>query len=175
MKDLTGEDRRNWLKENLKGTSPITGHDLSQSLGVSRQIIVQDIALLRAEGYPIISTPRGYMFWTQPTGSIRAVIAVKHADSPEVVEAELLTMVHAGVSVVNVIVAHPLYGELVGNLNVSTAEDVARFVHNMQELDATLLSRLTDGVHLHTIEGSPREIDRARRALNDGGFLLKST
>jgi transcriptional regulator of NAD metabolism len=115
------------------------------------------------------------MFWEKPSGSIRAVFAVKHADAPNIVEAELLTMVQSGVTVVNVIVAHPLYGELVGNLNLSTGEDVLRFIHNMQELSAVLLSRLTDGVHLHTVEGKPDDIDRARRALSEGGFLLKAT
>ncbi|PSR29749.1 hypothetical protein SAMN00768000_3206 [Sulfobacillus thermosulfidooxidans DSM 9293] len=172
---MTGEERRAWLKDHLKGTTPIAGHELSALLGVSRQVIVQDIALLRAEGYPIISTPRGYLFWEKPTGSIRTVVAVKHASSPEVVREELTTMVKSGVTVVNVIVAHPLYGELVGNLNLSTLDDVDRFMQNMQQMGASLLSELTDGVHLHTLEGAPDTIERAKWALAHKGFLLQAS
>ncbi len=172
---MTGNERRLWLKEHLTGTAPIAGHDLSQFLGVSRQVIVQDIALLRAEGHPIISTPRGYMFWERASGSIRAVLAVRHSDAPEVVRGELVTMVTSGVTVLNVIVAHPLYGELVGNLNLSTVDDVDRFLQNMETLGATLLSQLTDGVHLHTIEGSPDNIARAKQALAQKGLLLQAS
>ncbi|MCY0907479.1 MAG: HTH domain-containing protein, partial [Sulfobacillus thermotolerans] len=118
---MTGSERRAWLKAHLNGTTPIAGHELSQTLGVSRQVVVQDIALLRAEGHPIISTPRGYMIWEKPSGSIRQVLAVKHSDDPHIVRQELLTLVSHHVTVLNVIVAHPLYGELVGNLNLTSS------------------------------------------------------
>ena len=172
---MTGEQRRSWLKEHLKGTTPIAGHELAALLKVSRQVIVQDIALLRAEGLPIIATPRGYLFWEKPTGSIRTVVAVKHPSDPPVVRDELTTMVKSGVSVINVIVAHPLYGELVGNLNLNSEDDVDRFLQNMLALEASLLSELTDGVHLHTIEGIPDTIDRAKLSLAQKGFLLRAT
>ncbi|MCL5013527.1 MAG: transcription repressor NadR [Firmicutes bacterium] len=170
---MTGDERRSWLKDHLKGTTPIAGHELSVLLKVSRQVIVQDIALLRAEGYPIIATPRGYIFWEKPTGSIRSVVAVKHSHDPDVVRDELTTMVTNGVGVVNVIVAHPLYGELVGNLNLNTPDDVDRFLQNVQKMGAALLSELTEGVHLHTLEGVPETIERAKMALAQKGFLLQ--
>ncbi|MCL4319369.1 MAG: transcription repressor NadR [Firmicutes bacterium] len=170
---MTGEERRTWLKDHLKGTTPMAGHELAQLLKVSRQIIVQDIALLRAEGYPIIATPRGYLFWEKPTGSIRSVVAVKHTSQPDVVRDELTTMVTSGVIVANVIVAHPLYGELVGNLNLSTLDDVDRFMQNVKTLGAALLSELTDGIHLHTLQGTPEMIEGAKSMLAQKGFLLQ--
>ncbi len=170
---MTGDERREWLKDHLKATTPIAGHELSALLKVSRQVIVQDIALLRAEGYPIIATPRGYLVWEKPTGSIRSVVAVKHPPYPDAVRDELTTMVTSGVSVVNVIVAHPLYGELVGNLNLSSLDDVDRFMQNVEKLGASLLSELTDGVHLHTVEGAPEMIERAKIKLTQKGFLLQ--
>ncbi|HBQ95475.1 MAG TPA: hypothetical protein DD856_10920 [Sulfobacillus sp.] len=82
-------------------------------------------------------------------------------------------MVTNGVGVVNVIVAHPLYGELVGNLNLNTPDDVDRFLQNVQKMGAALLSELTEGVHLHTLEGVPETIERAKMALAQKGFLLQ--
>ncbi|MGB9614968.1 MAG: HTH domain-containing protein, partial [Fervidobacterium sp.] len=97
-------ERRYEIVEILKKSkSPVKGKDLSQMLGVSRQIIVSDIAQLREEGYRIVSTRDGYLLDTG--GKIRRTIAVKH--SSEEIYDELKTIVENGGKVVDVIVEHP--------------------------------------------------------------------
>lgn len=168
------EGRRTAILEMLRGDAPVSGQELARRLHVSRQVIVQDMALLRAAGEPIISTPRGYVYWVQPEGVIRSVLAVRHPNEAEAVRTELTALVDAGVRVVNVIIEHPLYGELVGNLDLATGEAVEAFMVASQEHGAPLLSTLTEGVHLHTVEGPREAVERARLALEQIGVLLRA-
>lgn len=135
-------------------------------------MIVQDIALLRAQGESILATPRGYAIWDLPrSGGIIKLIAVKH-DFDQTRE-ELLTMVNAGVEVLDVIVEHPVYGQLTGQLSISTPDDVDRFMETIETTQSGLLSSLTDGLHLHTVKASSKhQLDRLERNLQDKGFLL---
>lgn len=168
---LSGTQRRERILEILqRGTEPVTGQRMAEMLGVSRQIIVQDIAILRAGGQPVISTPRGYFYWVTSQGEATAVLPVCH--SPDMVASELLTLVDHGVTVVNVRVEHAFYGELVGSLNLKSREDVHQFLSAIHDRSAMLLSTLTDGVHLHTVEGRPDDIAAAKRALSRMGILL---
>lgn len=170
---MLGEERRDRILRQLQQHEQLTGQELAAGLGVSRQVIVQDMALLRAEGHPIIATPRGYVYWVKTPGSVRAVFAVHHGAEPSEVQRELVVMVTAGVSVVNVMVAHPLYGELTGALDLKTVDAVERFIAHWSDQRATLLSTLTGGVHLHTVEGSPEAVAAAKTALRREGFLLE--
>lgn len=151
----------------------MTGAEISSRLSVSRQVVVQDIAILRAQGHPVISTPRGYMFSPPARPSpYRKVIACIH--DREHVEDELLTMVEGGVEVVDVIVDHPVYGEITGNLFVRTPQDVKAFMARIEESGAKLLSSLTHGVHLHTISSDRLEtLEKAIEALRRKGYLLE--
>lgn len=167
-------ERRAAILETLRQEAPVSGQELARRLSVSRQVIVQDVALLRAAGEPIISTPRGYVYWVQPEGVIRSVLAVRHPNEAQAVRTELRALVDAGVRVVNVIIEHPLYGELVGNLDLASPEAVETFMAASQEHGAPLLSSLTDGVHLHTVEGPREAVDRARQALDRIGMLLRA-
>ncbi|MBX5466738.1 MAG: transcription repressor NadR [Firmicutes bacterium] len=170
---LTAARRRRQLVRLLQRGNTWTGQQLAQAMGVSRQVIVQDVAILRAEGVPILATPRGYAWWTPPPqGATRSVVAVRHGPEPEAVATELRALVEVGVTVVNVIVEHALYGDLVGGLNLATPEDVEAFLAAWQQQGAPLLSSLTDGVHLHTLEGSPAALAKARAVLESLGFLL---
>jgi len=157
------------LKEHQR---PITGTELAQRFGVSRQVIVQDIALLRAQGADIVATSRGYLY--REGGTHRSVsrrLACRH--SPAETRAELLAMVEAGCRVVDVIVEHPLYGEIRGLLLLETAADVEDFIRRFEAQRAQLLSSLTGGVHLHTLEAaSPAAFERAEKALHRLGILL---
>lgn len=166
-------ERRNKIVQILSVSSkPVTGASLASKLGVTRQVIVQDVALLRASGEAILATPRGYTLWSEPkrTG-VTKLIAVKHnfAQTRE----ELLTMVSADVEVVDVIVEHPVYGQLTGQLSIFTPEDVERFMETMEKTQAGLLSSLTDGIHLHTVKASNRrQLDNLEKLLKQKGFLL---
>ncbi len=166
-------ERRNEIIRILASSNePVTGASLASALGVTRQVIVQDMAILRARGEAIIATPRGYTRWAGPkqTG-ITKLIAVKHnfAQTQE----ELLAMVNAGVEVIDVIVEHPVYGQLTGQLSISAPEDVQKFMEIMERTQAGLLSSLTDGIHLHTVKASNmRQIENLEQILLNKGFLL---
>ncbi len=142
-------------------------------LGVTRQLIVQDIALLRAKGESILATPRGYTLWNLPRQGVGVtkLIAVKHDYSQT--REELLTIVNAGVEVIDVIVEHPIYGQLTGQLSISTPADVKEFMDAIEHTQAGLLSSLTDGVHLHTLRAPQKQhLERLENTLQSKGFLL---
>ncbi len=169
------EDRRKQILDVLKGRrEPITGSELARQFQVSRQVIVQDIALLRAKGETILATPRGYLVpgaVGQVPGMTR-ILACVH--SKEGVEEELKTIVRMGGEVVDVTVEHPLYGQLSGMLMLRSEVDVDRFMEGLKITGAKLLSSLTEGVHLHTIRVSNLETFNAiREKLRQKGFLLE--
>ncbi len=170
---LSAEERRQRLLELLASSPrPITGARLAGQLGVSRQVIVQDVAILRAAGHEIFASPRGYFLYRTTPSTRRTVVAVRH--TPAQTEDELLALVDAGVEVVDVIVEHPIYGELRGMLHIASRADVAQFMEHLQATGAHLLSELTDGLHLHTLEArTPEALERAREALRARGYLLE--
>ena len=152
--------------------SPIRGGELAKHFHVSRQCLVQDIAILRASGEEILATPRGYRLPSGVNHPHRAILACKHA--PERTEEELQILADHGVRILDVIVEHPLYGELRGSLTLESRADVQDFLAQVRASHAALLSSLTDGVHLHTVEASrPEMISRAKQQLRARGFLLK--
>lgn len=169
-----GTSRRRQLVQYMHARrGPVLGSDLARHFRVSRQCLVQDIAILRAAGEEILSTPQGYRVpEIKSTAAHRAILACQHP--PERTEEELHILVDHGVKVLDVIVEHPLYGELRGALMVESRSDVADFMERWRATRAPLLSSLTQGVHLHTVEANKTEaIVRARAELHARGFLLK--
>lgn len=148
---------------------PVSATVLAGRFGVSRQVVVGDVALLRAEGAPILSTPRGYML-ERSEGILRAVACCHSAAD---MEEELNLMVDHGCTVVDVAVEHPVYGILSGQLALQSRHDVGEFIRKVAGMDAKPLSALTEGVHLHTLR-CPDEAawDRVCAALKKAGFLL---
>ncbi|HEX3015504.1 MAG TPA: transcription repressor NadR [Desulfobacteria bacterium] len=170
-----GENRRKRLLELLKtAQDPLKAVQLAQQTGVSRQVIVQDIALLRAGNQPIMATPKGYVFLGErASDGIRQVIYSLHA--PKDTEQELNILVDHGICVLDVGVEHPLYGKIWRSLNLKTRLDVKRFMEKMTETEASLLSSLTEGRHLHTLEAPNQEtLDLAIAALKKIGFLAEN-
>ena len=170
---MHAEERRRAILNILRGSvHPVSASALAGQLSVSRQIIVGDIALLRAGGAEILATPRGYCLQNAPAAGLIRRVAVRH--SPEAMEAELDAMVDQGCTVVDVIVDHHLYGQLTGSLQLSNRYDVAQFIARSQSADAMPLSRLTDGIHLHTLL-CPDEaaFERTKSALRALGVLLE--
>ena len=151
---------------------PIRGDELARRFRVSRQCLVQDVAILRASGEEIEATPRGYRLPKVGDHAHRAILACRHA--PERTEEELDILVDHGVKILDVIVEHPLYGELRGSLMIESRADVQDFLKHVKASHASLLSSLTGGVHLHTVEASrPESISRAKAKLRARGILLK--
>lgn len=167
---MTAEERREAILSTLKGSDkPCNATALAKSFGVSRQVIVTDVALLRAGGVSINATPRGYVLSREGRGLIRRV-ACCHAAAQ--MEDELNLIVDNGCTVLDVVVEHPVYGELAGSLQLKSRYDVGQFV--LQSHKARPLSLLTEGVHLHTISCPGEEAFlRVREALASAGYLLE--
>lgn len=175
-KKILGKERRDlilkWLKESCE---PIKGTELASRTNVSRQIIVQDISLLKANNEPIVATPQGYLYLKHQLGNtvVERVIACQH--KPEETLTELSLLADHGVTTKDVTVEHPIYGELRASVMVSTRKEAEQFVARMKEANAALLSELTGGTHLHTISAqSEKQLDEACAALQKAGFLIEN-
>ncbi|MDX8046548.1 transcription repressor NadR [Gracilibacillus sp. S3-1-1] len=174
-KKLTGSSRRDnlliWLKES---NVPLTGAELANKANVSRQVIVQDISLLKAHNHPIIATSNGYLYikGENQQQAYRRVIACKH-DSKDTKE-ELYTIVDNGAMVEDVIIEHPIYGDLKASLMISSRADVDQFIHKIEKENASYLLELTDGIHNHTITANEEwKIEKAYRAVKEKGFIVE--
>lgn len=158
------------LQAMQEADGPLSGTELAERFGVTRQVVVHDIALLRAAGERIQSTARGYELEPMDTGNT-TVLSVYHP--PELTEIELQTLVDYGIRVLDVVVEHPVYGELRGELHLSSRRDVELFLEQVRTTDALLLSSLTDGFHLHTIVAPSRQrLDEAVQALRQHGIQV---
>lgn len=147
---MNGEQRRNLIIEKLeKLSSPVCATSLAEDFGVTRQIIVADIALLRASGMAIRSEHKGYILDKPDASVITKKIAVKH--NKDMVTQELYAIVDNGGKVLDVIVEHSLYGKISAELNVFSRYDADRFTENINLTGANPLSLLTHGLHIHTI------------------------
>ncbi len=145
---MTANERRNRIYQQLTtATAPLSATALAKQHGVSRQIIVGDIALLRAEGRQVTATPRGYVI--SVSAGLTVQLAVCHSGSQT--QQELYAMVDCGCTVLDVIVEHPVYGQLTAALQLSSRYDVDQFIERMADNDARPLSALTEGIHLHTV------------------------
>ncbi len=172
-KKILGETRRDliikWLETSAR---PLTGSELAKRTNVSRQVIVQDISILKAKKHPILATAQGYIYVkTEPSPRVSRMIACKH--SPSETKEELFLLVDHGVTVRQVIVEHAVYGEITASLMLSSRHDVEQFCARLQNTQSALLSELTNGVHLHLIEANSNEqLDQAVQALDEKGFIL---
>ena len=166
------EQRREAILQVLReADGPVSATALARRFSVSRQIIVGDIALLRASGANISATPRGYVILGETPGLVRRV-ACQHG--PGGMEAELNAVVDQGCTVLDVIVEHPVYGQLTGSLQLSSRYDVQQFLHRCAASDAQPLSLLTEGIHLHTLACPDQAaFDRVQAALREMGVLLE--
>ena len=153
----TWERREEILKTLNSSKKPIKGTDLSQKFDVSRQVIVQDIALLRARGEKILATPQGYIM-PNIYGKNRIIktIVCNH-EGYDQIEDELKTIVDGGGKAVDVIVEHPVYGEIKSLLEISSRLELDQFMKNLKQTKAEPLSSLTGGIHIHTIEVEDEE------------------
>ena len=169
---MDAQTRRNAIARELeRATAPLNATVLAGQFSVSRQVIVGDIALLRAGGLDIAATPRGYVLPSHTAG-VSYTLACKH--SGEDMERELNAIVDQGCTVADVIVEHPIYGQLTGPLRLSNRYEVAQFVARCRQEEAAPLSMLTEGVHLHTVACPSEEAFlRAKAALEELGVLLK--
>lgn len=169
---MEGSDRREQLIQILtKQHSPVSGTELAKQLGVSRQIIVQDIALLRAVNKNILSTTKGYMLYYQEKQKVNRCFCVKH--TTDEIEDELSTIVDHGGKVLDVIVSHEIYGTIQADLIINSRQDVIDFVNKVRTKKTVPLKELTGGCHYHTVEADSEQIlDRIEAALKAKHYLI---
>lgn len=168
---MEGIERREKLIKILTNHStPISGTELAKQLGVSRQVIVQDIALLRATNKNILSTTRGYLLYYQEPKKVNRCFHVKHT-TDEIYD-ELSTMVDLGGKVLDVIVSHEIYGTIQADLLIYSHQDVIDFVDKVNKKQTVPLKELTGSYHYHTVEADNEEtLMRIEEALKEKGYL----
>ncbi|ACB85977.1 transcription repressor NadR [Natranaerobius thermophilus] len=171
---MDAEQRRKQILNLLSAETPVTGSQLGEKFDVSRQVIVQDIALLRAQGYQIMATPQGYINQSEKDSQNSHIITIASKHEREDIKEELETIVDLGGTILDVMVEHPIYGELKGQLMVKSRRDVQMFLDKLENTQANPLATLTQGVHLHTIEVPSQEAaQEIKTVLKERNFLVK--
>lgn len=170
---MTGEERREEILNTIRESKiPVSGAILAEKYHVSRQVIVQDIALLRAANHEISSTNRGYII--RETEHCMRVVQVYHTDGQ--IEDELNTIVDMGGIVRDVFIEHGVYGCLRAPLNIRSRRNVKDFLEKIGRGEAMPLKNLTSGLHSHTIEaGCEEELDLIEQELKRKGYLKSNS
>lgn len=168
---MTAPQRREQIEQLLqKSETPLSASTLAAQLCVSRQIVVGDIALLRAAGLSILATPRGYLLDTQPPVKEHLVVACRHSAAQ--LKDELYTIVDCGCGILDVIVEHPVYGQLSGQLHIFSRYDADLFCDTLEKTQAQPLCYLTDDLHLHTLFcPTLQHQNRVLQKLSEHGYL----
>ncbi len=172
-KELTGTERRKMILTMMQQSqTPISGSTLGKKTGVSRQAVVQDIALLRTEGYPICSTTKGYYLDRTDQNQRMRTFKVHHTNDE--VEDELNAIVDLGGTVVDVMVNHRAYGKMTAALNIKCRKDVRVFVENIRSGKSAPLLNVTSGYHFHKVSAdSETVLDEIERMLCERGYLAE--
>ena len=165
---MNGESRRQKIIAMLgQEKEPVSGETIAKKMGVSRQVIVQDIALLRTAYPNIFATNRGYLLYQEPQDKTlcERVIKVRHGKKDIIRELD---------TIVDVMVEHEIYGRLVGKLLISNRAEVREFAEKVERNQTKPLTELTKGVHFHTIRAKNEEIlDRIEAELRQAGLLCE--
>ena len=166
---MTGSERRQELLQLLSETkTPLSGTSLARHFAVSRQVIVQDMALLRAQGHEVLSTNRGYLI--QAPLRLSRVFKVFHTS--EQIADELCTIVDLGGTAEDVFVHHKIYGLIQAPLHISSRRDVQIFLEELKSGKSTPLKDVTSGYHYHTVSADSQEtLDLIEQELLTKGYL----
>ena len=178
---MSGEERRGKIIQALKNSDKaVSATTLAKEFDVSRQVIVQDVALLRANGKNIFSTNRGYLIQEDEETTRRSatsctmtrVFKVQHEDDE--VEKELTTIVDLGGTVEDVFVYHKVYGVLRAEMNIKSRMDIRNYMEEIRSGKSSLLKNVTSGYHYHTVRAERVEIlDMIQEELQKKGLLAK--
>lgn len=162
-------DRRKAIANRLLSVNQaISGNELSKEFGVSRQIIVQDISVLKGSGYEILSTHNGYVIQKSP---LKECVFKLHHTTKQT-EDELNTIIDLGGTVVDVFVWHKVYGKVVAPLNIFSRLHIKQFIEGVRSGKSSELMNITGGYHYHTVRADSQEIlDSIKTALEEKGFI----
>ncbi len=162
-------DRRNEILKLLKNAEePVVARKLAEKYGVSRQVIVQDMAVIRACTPGIIATTRGYVMEKEP----RCVREFKVRHEENDVAREMNLIVDCGGRICNISISHRVYGRVSAEMDISSRQDVAEFIAELKNSQSTALSSATSGYHYHLVEAASEErLDLIGKQLKEAGFL----
>ena len=168
---ISSKERRELIiKRLIESDKPIKGQELAEEFGVTRQVIVKDIAILRAQNSNIIATLDGYTIENESSGLVK-IIAVMHTS--EDTRDELMTIIKYGGIVKDIIIEHGVYGEIRALLEIKSIHDIDKFIERLEDTKSKVLSSITDGVHIHTIEVENEEVyEKILDELREKGYLL---
>ena len=166
---MKASERRKIISDILLNSDePITGSELAERMNVSRQIIVQDVAPLKASGHNILSTHNGYVIQNSPM----AERAFKLCHTSDDTEDELNTIVSLGGTVVDVFVWHKVYGKMSASLNIYSKYHVDKFINGVRSGKSGELMTITGGYHYHTVRAESVEIlEKIEKALIEKGYI----
>ncbi len=169
---MTAQERRAAILGELeRADSPLSASALAKQFHVSRQAVVGDVAMLRALNSPIAATPRGYVLTKDETSTQTYTIACRHGRDR--LAEELYAIVDNGGALLDVIVDHAVYGQLIGKLHIFSRYDADEFLGRLSSQEASPLSSLTGGIHLHTLScPSPECFARICAVLREKGILI---
>lgn len=169
---MTGQERRDAMIEMIRNSEkPVSGTALAKEFAVSRQVIVQDIALIRAAGYEVLSTHRGYLLGHK--GAVTRIFKVSHTD--EEIADELNLIVDLGGKVEDVQVNHKVYGRMKADLGIHSRKQVQDFVEEIRSGKSSPLKNITSNYHYHTVEADSEEVlDLIGEELNERGYLVNN-
>ena len=173
---MKGEERRKNLITLLSDKTPVAAGVLAERFGVSRQVIVQDVALLRSGGSEIISTPKGYLLASEAgnvaQGRAVRIFKVRHTDDRT--EEELNLILSVGGCIKDVFVRHRVYGTIRAEQNVDTPVAAAEYMRSVTSGKSSPLKNVTDGYHYHTVTAEREELlDKVEQLLRENGFLIE--
>lgn len=170
---MGGSERRSLIVETLRASErPLSGAELGRACGVSRQVVVNDVALLRSQGHRVVSTNRGYVLLEDRRP--RRLFKCRH--TPEQCADEMNLIVDLGGCIEDVFVNHRVYGKVSSPLNVRSRRDVARFAEEIRTGKSSPLSQITSGYHFHHVTAEREEdLNAIEAALAEHGFLAEMT
>ena len=171
----SGEARRGEILDALANASaPLSGTALAEKCGVRRQVIVQDVALLRERGEQIVSTNRGYVLLAASAARPTRLFKCRHTAAQTA--DELTCVVDLGGRVEDVFVNHRVYGKVSSELGISSRRDVERFVAELASGVSAPLLEVTSGYHFHHVSAEREDVlDDVERALAARGYLAELT
>lgn len=170
-----GNQRREAILGALRSAAaPISGSALAKTTGVSRQVVVQDIALLRADGHDIVATNRGYVLRQNEGADQLPTRMMKVHHTVEQLADELQTIVDLGGTVQNVVVNHRVYGKITADLDIKNRRDVERYLEDIESGKSYPLMTVTSGYHFHRVTADTEaELDEIEAALSQKGYLAE--
>lgn len=164
----SNERRKSIVNLLLSERRPISGSELSEKYGVSRQIIVKDISILKEQGNEILATNSGYIIQSSPLRE--RVFKVFH--TTEQTEDELKTIIDLGGIVADVYVWHKAYGKMEAKLSISSRAQIEQFIESVRSGKSVELMHITGGYHYHTVRAENEEIlNRIEAALNEKKYI----